>query len=125
MFTKDKDVELISKIVIDAKRFFELRLRHFHLDSVSRLTELFSVLAVTLVIILFLFMTLMVATIAVFLWLRSLLSGMAAFAIITGFYFLLILLIVAFRETLVTTPLSKVIGKIFLEKRSSSPPSSY
>lgn len=125
MFTKDKDVELISKIVIDAKRFFELRLRHFHLDSVSRLTELFSVLAVTLVIILFLFMTLMVATIAVFLWLRSLLSGMAAFAIITGFYFLLILLIVAFRETLVTTPLSKVIGKIFLEKRSPSPPSSY
>lgn len=119
MFANDRNVELVSKIVTDTKRLVELRLRHFKLDSVTRLTQLLSVLAVAFFVVLFLFLGLVVGSIAIFIWLSSALGSVWAFLIVTGFYLLLSALVVLLRHPLITVPLSNVIGTIMLDDNSN------
>lgn len=119
MQSKENNAALLAQLAVDTKRYMELRLRHFHLDAVSRFTELLSVLAVTLLVILLVFLSLVVATIAAFLWLKTMMSHLAAFSLISGVYLFTLCLFIFFRDTLVTKPLSKLVGKILLEKKPS------
>lgn len=115
MFANERNVELLSKIVTDTKRLVELRLRHFQLDCVTRFTELLSTLAVAFFVVLFLFLGLVVGSIALFLWLAFAIGTGWACLVIMGFYLLLAVLVVAFRHVLITEPLSRIIGAILLD----------
>lgn len=115
MFSGDKNLELISQLFADAKRYAELRLQLTKVDLVSKLAILLA--ALILGAVLFMLFTIVILflsyTAAAMLatWLGSM---SAAYAVIAGCYFLVAVVVYANRRRWIVTPLARFLSKLFL-----------
>ncbi len=115
MFSGDKNLELISQLFADAKRYAELRLQLTKVDLVSKLAILLA--ALILGAVLFMLFTIVILflsyTAAAMLatWLGSM---SAACAVIAGCYLLVAVVVYANRRRWIVTPLARFLSKLFL-----------
>ena len=120
VFSSDKNIELITQLFADAKRYAELRLKLAKVDMVSKLMLLLS--ALVLGAVLFVLLTIVVlflsytAAAALASWLGSM---TAACAVIAGCYLLLAVLIYLNRRRWIVTPMARFLSRLFIDNNKS------
>lgn len=117
MFSPDKSIESFQQLFGEVKKYLELQKEYTKLELVEKLTVLLSTL-----IMVFLFMMLGMVALFYFLFflayiLEPLVNGMIySYAIIAGFFLLLIGVVYAFRQRLIFQPMVNFLARLFLDR---------
>lgn len=116
MAEKTKISNAFQKLFFDIKDYSELRLDYLQVSAVEKLTKLVSKLII-------LFLSIILAMSILFYLLYSLahalapsLGFIASFAIIAGVFFILLLVLLLFRKSLVISPILKVMVDVFYDE---------
>ncbi|MBO5134171.1 MAG: phage holin family protein [Bacteroidaceae bacterium] len=121
MFSSDKNIELISQLFADAKRYAELRLQLTKVDLVSKLAILLAALILGAVLFMLFTIVILFLSYTAAAMLASWLGSMsAACAVIAGGYLLVAALVYLNRRRWIVTPLAKFLSKLFLSNPTSN-----
>lgn len=115
MFSSDRNIETLSRMVLEIKRYVGLQKECFKYDFVAKLTRLLSALVLGAILFLIgacvlLFLSVMLASA-----LAPLVGGQAvAYGIITACYLLAAYVIYRRREQWIISPIAGFLGQLFL-----------
>lgn len=121
MFSSDRNIETLSQLIIELKRYAELRGKSLQISFVSKLTQLMAALIVgaalfLLAAIALLFVSMMAATA-----LAPHVGGQATgYALIAALYLFLGILIYSKRRTWIESPIANFLGHLFLDDEDSA-----
>lgn len=114
MFSNDQNIETIGQLVETVKHYVGLQSEYVKLDIVEKTVRILTVLTVTAILFLLLAIMLIYLSFAVAYALATLVGYVAAFAIVAGVYFVLLLLFLIFKKTWVEKPLVKFLASLLL-----------
>ena len=122
MFSSDRNIETISQLIVEIKRYVELRAECLQIDIVSKMSRLFT--AIILFVVLFMlsalavmFMSMTAAPAA----LAPIVGGMAtAYAIIVVVYIIIGIVILCNRKKWIEAPIAGFLADLFLNDTDSS-----
>lgn len=115
MFSSDKNIETISQLISEIKRYAELRGKSLQIDFVCKLTILASAMVLGLILFLLGGLAILFVSMTLVATLTSLTgSAIAANAIVVLIYLLLGALIYAKRRTWIQAPLANFLANLFL-----------
>ena len=120
MFSSDRNIETISQLIVEIKRYVELRAECLQIDIVSKMSRLFT--AIILFVVLFMlsalavmFMSMAAAALA------PIVGGMAtAYAIIVVVYIIIGIVILCNRKKWIEAPIAGFLADLFLNDTDSS-----
>lgn len=114
MFSNDQNIETIGQLVETVKHYVGLQSEYVKLDIVEKTVRILTVLSLTAILCLLLALTLIYLSFAAAYALAPLVGHVAAFAIVAGVYFLVLLLFIIFRKAWVERPLVKFLASLLL-----------
>ncbi|KAA6327724.1 hypothetical protein EZS27_023312 [termite gut metagenome] len=115
MFTDNKGAGYLSELLEGAKKYLLLHVEYAKLSVVAQLTKLLSVLILTIVLIIGGTVTLFYLSFTLVYILEPLTGGRAsAFAVVAGIWFLLISIVVIFRNALIVRPVFRFLARLLL-----------
>jgi hypothetical protein len=115
MLTDDKGTEYLSELLKGFKRYLLLHAEYAKLSVVAQLTKLLSVLILIIVLIIGGTVTLFYLSFSLVYMLEPLTGGRAsAFAVVAGIWFLLVIIVVTFRNALIVRPIFRFLARHFL-----------
>lgn len=103
-------------MLFDAKEYFDLRVKLLQYEGAHRLTRLFALIIALLAAFFFGTIALLMGAIAVVFALMPSLGAVWASVIVGGGFLILALLLFICRKTLFIAPLSRIIGRILIDK---------
>lgn len=116
MFSNDQNIESIAQLIEAFKHYIGLQSEYVKLDVIEKVVRLFTVITVVTVFLLILLIALIYLSFAAAFALATY-TGMAwAFCIISGIYFILLILFLSFRKRLIEKPLVRFLASILLSK---------
>lgn len=119
MFSSEKNVETIARLLQNSKRYGEMRLETFERSSVEKITTLVTSLIIGTIIAIVGFITLVFLSAAVALAIAPHVGGYAIACLLIGAVYLVLLgYIYVKRQTLIATPIRTALRKIFFEERA-------
>lgn len=104
----------IGTLVKEVKTYIELNVENVKLTAAEKTVRLLSALALVSLIALFAMLALLFLSVAVADFIAESLGSGWAFSIVTGFYLLLMVIVVVFRRNLIINPVSRFITRLFL-----------
>lgn len=116
MFSNDQNIESIGQLVETIKHYVGLQSEYVRLDIVEKTVRILTVIAITAILCMLLTLSLIYMSFAVAYALVPFVGSVAAFAIVAGVYFLILLLVVVFRKQWIEKPLVKFLASLLLSK---------
>lgn len=114
MFSNDQNIETIGQLVETLKHYIGLQNEYVRLDAVEKVVRILTLVAMTVILSTLLILMLIYLSFAGAYALSPLVGNVAAFAIVAGVYFVLLLLFVIFRKQWIEKPLVKFLATILL-----------
>jgi len=116
MFSNDKNIDTIGRLVEELTRYLNLQKEYYKLDLIVKVVTLLKVAAIVMAAILIFMFVVIFLSCAIAYALSSLVGPAWAFCILAAFYFIIFILFVAFRKSLIERPLVRFLASLFLEK---------
>lgn len=116
MLSNDKNVESIATLVETLKDYVVLQKNYLKYDVVEKLIRLSAALLLAFFIFGLVFAVVFYLSFALVYWMASTTGVAGGFAIVSGFYFLLLFLIYNKRKTWIEQPLVRTLTGILLDK---------
>lgn len=116
MFSSDRNIETISQLITEIKRYVELRAESFEIDIVRKLSQLVAALVLGAVLFMLACLAILFVSMMAAASLAPLLGSQAvAYAIVVAFYIILGLIIYNKRKRWIEIPLTAFLAHLFLE----------
>ena len=115
MFSTDNNVETIGRLVEVLKNYIGLQTEYVKLDVIEKIVRLITVLALALVLLVSILMIVIFGSFAAVYALEPCVGIVAGFCIVAAFYFVLFLLIFAFRPQWIEKPVVRFLASILME----------
>ena len=116
MFSSDRNIETISQLITEIKRYVELRAESFEIDIVRKLSQLVAALVLGAVLFMLACLAILFVSMMAAASLAPLLGSQAvAYAIVVAFYIILGLIIYYKRKSWIEFPLTAFLSHLFLE----------
>lgn len=116
MFSNDNNIETISKLVESLKHYIGLQGEYVKLDIIEKTVKIFTFIGIISILCIFFFLMLIYLGLAAAYALAPFVGNSAAFAIVAGVYFILLLLFLIFRKQWIEKPLIKFLTSLLLSK---------
>ena len=116
MFSNDNNVETIAQLVEVVKHYIGLQSEYVRLDVIEKVVRLLTVIAIVTMFALLLIISLIYFSFAAAYALGNCIGLPAAFCIIGGFYFLVLILFILFRKQFVEKPLVRFLASLLMSK---------
>lgn len=121
MFSSDNNIETISQLVVELKKYVELQKRGLQIDFVDKLSKLMAAIVMGAVIFLIGVIALVFASMALSAAIAPHVGGTTyGNAIIFFIYVLVGLLVYAKRQTWIEAPIVNFLGHLFLHDENTS-----
>ena len=121
MFSTEKEIDNIKKLLSECKQYVELQKKFLKLDLTEKATVLLSAIVIISVIILLVAMILLYFAFAAAYYLGNITQSLPlGFAIVGGSIILILILFYLLRDKIVVQPLAKLFVKLFIENTSSN-----
>lgn len=122
MFSSDRNVDNIGKLIVELKHYVSLKTESLQIDFVSKFSRLLTVLVVSAV----LFMLLGLAVMFISMMVASALSKVVgsealAYGIVVAFYVLIGSIFFIKRHTWIEAPITNFLVHLFLEDKMKAP----
>ena len=122
MFSSDRNVDNIGKLIVELKHYVSLKTESLQIDFVSKFSRLLTVLVVSAV----LFMLLGLAVMFISMMVASALSKVVgsealAYGIVVAFYVLIRSIFFIKRHTWIEAPITNFLVHLFLEDKMKDP----
>lgn len=122
MFSSDHNIEAISRLLTNAKKYGELRLNSFEHTTVEKLTTLFTALIMGAVILLVSLIVVIFLGAAAVVGLAPHVGGYFVALLIVGAFFLCILGVVYLRRhSIIAAPIKAALAQIFFAEHAADP----
>lgn len=116
MFSSDRNIETISQLITEIKRYVELRAESFEIDIVRKLSQLVAALVLGAVLFMLACLAILFVSMMAAASLATLLGSQAvAYAIVVAFYIILGIIIYYKRKRWIEFPLTAFLAHLFLE----------
>jgi len=115
MIATDKNIETISQLVEALGRYLSLEKDYIKLDAISKIVTLLKGIAILFVGILIGLFVILFLSAALAYFLSEYVGTEAAFCIMAAIYFVVFLLFIIFRRTLIEKPLVSFLTSLLLE----------
>lgn len=116
MFSSDRNIETISQLITEIKRYVELRAECFEIDIVRKLSQLVAALVLGAVLFMLACLAILFVSMMAAASLAPLLGSQAvAYAIVVAFYIILGIIIYYKRKRWIEFPLTAFLAHLFLE----------
>ena len=116
MLSSDKNVETIAQLAETVKHYIGLQGEYLKLDVIDKLVRLLTATALAVVFFLLLVAVAMPFSIAFALWLATFTGTAWAFFIVGGIHFLLLILFIIYRKSLIERPLVRFLANLLMSK---------
>lgn len=114
MLSSDKNIETISELITELKRYIELRSQYLKLDVIDKIVAITKAIALLLVTIVIIGMIAIMLSIAAAFALAHYVNTALAFCIIAFIYLLVFLVFLAKRKQWIERPLVHFLSNLFL-----------
>lgn len=119
MFSVNKNVESIQKLLLEFKNYYLLQKKFIRLDTAEKLTVILSAIGIALIILILVALICFFGTLALAFYLGNVLNNVPlGFIIVAAFLVLVLILFYAKRKTLVVEPLARFIGQLFIPEQN-------
>lgn len=112
----------VTSLLRTISEYLKLLVEDARLNAAEKLTRLLSVCVLFVLITMLVTVAMLFLTIAVSLALSAAMSPLWAFIIVTGFYVLLIVLVVACRRALIENPIARFISALIVKEPCEQKP---
>ena len=116
MLSSDKNVESIGQLVEVLKHYIGLQSEYMKLDVVDKVVRLFTVITMTLVLLVFLALSLIYLSFAAAFALAPFVGMAWAFTIVAGVYLFILVIFFVFRHQWIEKPLVKFLTSLLMQK---------
>ena len=107
----------LKQLFNNLKEYVHLHLDYLKLLSIEKITALFSMLIIALLVLLLSFGFLFFLTVSLKTCLAAYVDESVAYLLVAGIYVVLAAILVIFRKGLVINPLCRIISKIIIDKK--------
>lgn len=121
MLSSDQNIENISQLIVEIKRYIELKSLSLQTDFVSKMTQLLTALVVGAILFMLLIITIMFLSMMLAVALSPYVGGEATgYAIVVAIYVLLALLVYCKRKAWFEAPIANFLGHLFLDEKPNT-----
>lgn len=122
MFSTDKNVNTIANILLNGKKYAEMRMENAERGMVDKLTAVLTGLIIGAIVLLVLMIVIIFISAAAVSALEPHVGGYATAALLVGIFHLAVLTIICTkRKAWISTPISKGLSLIFLGEKATQP----
>ena len=114
MFSSDQNVENIGQLVSELREYYLLQKEYLQLDIIDKTVRILTVLILTIVITVFTLLVLFYLSFATVHWIEPFVGLGWAYAIVSAFFLLLLLLAVLLRKPLIERPLVRFLSETLM-----------
>jgi len=114
MISSDKNVESIGQLITELKDYYLLQKEFVQLDVIDKVVRVSTALIMTIVVFILALLVLFYLSFATVHWLEPLVGTAWAFAIIAGFFLILLLLAFLLRKPLIERPLVRFLSETLM-----------
>ena len=114
MLSSDKNVETIAQLIEVLKHYIGLQAEYVKLDVVDKVVRLLTAAALSIVLFLIFIGVLLFFFFGLAHWLSAYVGLTAAFFIVAAIHLLLLIIIFAFRKSLIEKPLVRFLANLLL-----------
>lgn len=119
VFSNDKNIETLARLIGNLRRYGELRLESLQLDMVSKITMLASALIMGVILAAVVGVVVMFLSFAVVFTLAPLVGGyVTSILIVAGAYLIFAILVFQMRRRWIIDPVARLLVTIFLNSNS-------
>jgi len=120
MLSSDRNIEHISQLIVELKRYTELRIESLETGFVSKMTRLLAAFVVGAVLFMLLSIVAVFVSVMAATALAPHVGGMAAgFAVVVAFYLLVAYVFYRKRHEWIEAPIANFLGHLFLDSPTS------
>lgn len=116
MFSSDRNINIIGRIVEIARRYFGLQCEYVKLSAIEKAVRLTTALVIVAVLALIIILTLIFLSLGATVWLASYVGYAGAFCIVGVFYLIAFLIFLLFKGRLIERPLVKFLTSLLMER---------
>lgn len=116
MFSSDRNINIIEKIIGIARHYFGLQCEYVKLGAIEKTVRLITALVIVAVMTLIIILTLIFLSLAATVWLASHVGYAGAFCIVGLFYLVAFLIFLLFKGRLIERPLVRFLTNLLMEK---------
>lgn len=121
MFSSDKNVDNLSKLIVQIKDFVELKIKFARYDIVLKGTSLLSAFIIVPILLLIALFILLMFSICIAIWIGQSIDNFAlGFVFVTLLLLLVGILIYVFRKPLIFRPVSHFVCNMILDDEKTS-----
>lgn len=114
MLSSDKNVETIAQLIEVLKHYFELQKEYLKLDVIDKVVRLLTATALSFLLFLFTIGVLLFFWLGIAHWLSQWTGMTAAYLIVAGINFVILLLFIVLRKPLIERPLVRFLASLFM-----------
>lgn len=114
MLSSDKNVESVAQLIEVLKDYIGLQKEYLKFDVIDKMVKILTALIFSIIILLLTIAILFYFSFAAVYWMAPVTGLAGAYAIVSGFFLLMIVLTVTFRKRLIEKPLIRFMTGILL-----------
>lgn len=115
MFSNDRNIETIARLVEELKKYASLKGEHIRLNIVEKAVRLITALTVALAVVILFLLALTYFSFGFAYAMANVVGNTAAFCIVGAIYVFLFIACIMFRKPLIEKPLVKFLASILME----------
>lgn len=121
MFSSDRNIETISQLIVEIKRYVELRAECLQIDFVSKMSRLFTAIILFVVLFMLSALAVMFMSMTAATAIAPIVGGLAiAYAIIVIAYIMIGIIVFYNRKKWIEAPIAGFLAELFLNNPSST-----
>lgn len=117
MFSSDKNIETIGKLVDSIKHYIGLKGEYYKFDITEKVVRLFTAVILLAVLFLIIMLIIIFLSFAAAHALMSLVGPTTAYLIVAGVYTLIFFLFVVFRKQWIEIPVLRFLASVLIENK--------
>lgn len=119
MFSVNKNVESIQKLLLELKNYYLLQKKFIRLDTAEKLTVILSAIGIALIILILVALICFFGTLALAFYLGNVLDNVPlGFILVAAFLVLVLLVFYVKRKAFVIEPIARFIGQLFIPEQN-------
>ena len=118
MFSSNQNIDKVCTLILDIKKYIELKGEYLQVDLVCKLSRLFTILIVAIILFAILFLIVIFSSLTIAELLNLYIANRAiSYGILVIFYILLTTLVYVKRKAWIEKPVTNFMAHIFMDKR--------
>jgi hypothetical protein len=114
MISSDQNVENIGQLINELKDYYLLQKEYVQLDVIDKVVRIVSVLLLGIIVFVLTLLVLFYLSFATVHWIEPVVGTGWAFAIVSGFFLLVLVIVVLLRKPLIERPLVKFLSETLM-----------